>query len=227
MLASVALGLTGLLPTVSRAQPLSASEAEEYARLLEQAKKIQKVFDSQRAANENVPGLDAAPAPAPAPKAPASKAAAPSPSTAVDPSPKQSAAEAAAAIFAALKANDGDNNGLRAAVRYMSPENPVLQQPFEAFAQQMQNGAYSVLLGKFEGYAVKKAEEYKEDGAEITLVDATITAPYKMFLVGGMKLEYLKPVDAQNNAVTFRLQFRRSPATKGCWLFDTLYLVAP
>ena len=39
MLASVALGLTGLLPTVSRAQPLSASEAEEYARLLEQVKK--------------------------------------------------------------------------------------------------------------------------------------------------------------------------------------------
>ncbi len=36
VLASVALGLTGLLPTVSRAQPLSASEAEEYARLLEQ-----------------------------------------------------------------------------------------------------------------------------------------------------------------------------------------------
>jgi hypothetical protein len=36
VLASVALGLTGLLPTISRAQPLSASEAEEYARLLEQ-----------------------------------------------------------------------------------------------------------------------------------------------------------------------------------------------
>jgi hypothetical protein len=36
VLASVALGLTGLLPAMSRAQPLSASEAEEYARLLEQ-----------------------------------------------------------------------------------------------------------------------------------------------------------------------------------------------
>jgi hypothetical protein len=36
VLASVAFGLTGLMPVVSRAQPLSASEAEEYARLLEQ-----------------------------------------------------------------------------------------------------------------------------------------------------------------------------------------------
>lgn len=228
-LASFALGLSGVLPAVSSAQQLSAKEAEEYAKLLEQAKRIQGVFDSQRAANEGVPGLQQPAPAAPAAPAAAAKTASPSPalSSSVGPSPKQSAVEAATLIMTALKANDDANNGLRTALKFASPENPVTKQPFDNFASQMQNGAYSVLMGRFDTFSVKKAEEYKEDGAEITNVDATVTAAYKTFMIAGMKLEYLRPVDKDTQAVTFRLQFRRSPDTGGAWLFDTLYLVAP
>lgn len=196
---------------------MNDKEAEEYAKLLQEAKRIQGLFDDMKSANSELPGLPKSPPPAL--KAEFDPAAT-----------KQSAESVAETIFTALKNNNSPapNHGLQVTLENSSPLNPVKSQPFERFAQIMEQGKYSILLGKFERFSVLPAQPGSGDGsAQISLVDVKVTAAPEAFERCQMPERYLEPADSGKLAVTFRLQLRRGDETAGRWMSDTLYLLAP
>jgi hypothetical protein len=119
-----------------------------------------------------------------------------------DSSPKQSAEDVAETIFAALKNNNSPapNHGLQVVspqsgsamvcpmlrscaidqrsqvtLENSSPLNPVKSQSFERFTQIMEQGKYSILLGKFDKFIVSSAQPGAGDGpAQISLVDVKV-----------------------------------------------------
>ncbi|EKX49262.1 hypothetical protein GUITHDRAFT_104790 [Guillardia theta CCMP2712] len=217
------------MPTLFLRPASALTEAEEFEKLQRRAAELREIFESQKAANSNLPTLQDSVARDKVAKGQVSGSK-PEESKLL-PSPSLTSVDVAKLLIAAMQKNDkpAPDSGLKAVLRFSSEKNPVKSMPEDRFFNMMKNSKYSILLADEYSFSVAKADEgvSKDDGEPFQVLDVKIKAPYKKMLMNGMQFEDFESLenDKENVQVSMKWQFSKSKESN-CWLSDTLYVVS-
>eukprot|EP00960_Hanusia_phi_P036148 752167-Hanusia_phi.AAC.2 len=125
-------------------RPASAlTEAEEFEKLQRRAAELKEIFESQKAANSNLPTLRDSVAKDKVAKSQDKGGGEPD-APKLLPSPSFSSEEVAKMLISAMQKNDkpAPDSGLKAVLRFSSEKNPVKMMPQERFFDMMKNSKY-------------------------------------------------------------------------------------
>jgi hypothetical protein len=112
------------------------------------------------------------------------------PSAAAADSPDSTAESLVNFLLAQMKQNDTPtkNNGLKIALQYSSDENPFTKTP-ERFYGIMNNGAYSLMLGKYKNFKITDRED---QGTDTAIVTTSYFASRADIIKAGVKEDYIQ-----------------------------------
>jgi len=196
------------------------TEEEELKKLQEEAARLQGLFDSQRKANENIPGLKDGL------KQKADVGAKVDGAVEAKPKPSSSGPEETVKTLMTALKNNKDDSGLQTVLDFTSPENPILENT-KFFFNQMKNSKYNVLLGNFDKYEIVGTDKFNSDGKQVAIVQLKVTAPFKSMMINSVPSEYLLPTgEKSTSAIRINWQLSRDKAS-GNWLSDTMYFQPP